>query len=100
MKKLFYSLCAAATMLLATTSCQQDEFESSAQGNEVDVTFTLQQEGATGAATRAIGDGTTATDLYFAAYNGDGNYLPDLKPINQPANGHIQFVDKKATARK
>ncbi|MBQ8502395.1 MAG: hypothetical protein IJ494_08930, partial [Bacteroides sp.] len=86
-------------MLLATTSCQQDEFESSAQGNEVDVTFTLQQEGATGAATRAIGDGTTATDLYFAAYNGDGNYLPDLKPINQPANGHIQFVDKKATVQ-
>ncbi|MBQ8501881.1 MAG: hypothetical protein IJ494_06260, partial [Bacteroides sp.] len=87
-------------MLLATTSCQQDEFESSAQGNEVDVTFTLQQEGATGAATRAIGDGTTAKYLYFGAYDVDGKYLQDLQPTNVAAGDHAEFDENLTTTVK
>ena len=96
MKKFFYSLFAVATMLLATTSCSQDELENVAQGNEVDVTFTLKQEGAT---TRAIGDGTTAKYLYFGAYL-DDNYVETLQPEGYTKDTHVQFdADLTATVK-
>lgn len=94
MKQYFYSLFAATAMLLATASCSQDELENAAQGNEVDVTFTLKQEGNT--ATRAIGDGTTAKYLYFGAYH-DDKYVETLQPEGYSASTHVQF-DENLTA--
>ncbi|MBO4984132.1 MAG: hypothetical protein J6C87_00620 [Bacteroides sp.] len=67
MKKLFSSLFALSALLLANTSCSQDEWDDNgANGNEVEVTFTTQLENS--AATRAIGDGTTAKYLTFAVH--------------------------------
>ena len=67
MKKFFPSLFALSALLLANTSCSQDEWDDNgANGNEVEVTFTTQLENS--AATRDIGDGTTAKYLTFAVH--------------------------------
>lgn len=70
MKKLLTPVIALATMMLGITSCQNDELvDNPAGGNEVEVTFTAQLENA--AATRAIGDGTTANKLFFSVFKAD-----------------------------
>lgn len=108
MKKYFYSLFAAAAMVMGISSCSQEAvIENSATSDDlVEVTFTTDLEGAN--ASRAIGDGTTAKYLYFGAYleEQDANntktydYLETLKPTNAPADGSpIEFVDKKATVK-
>ena len=101
MKKFFYSFFAAATLMFAATSCSQEEMiGNETSGNEVEVSFNVDMEGQQ--ASRAIGDGTTAKDLYFGAYLKEGNaytYLPTLQPTNSPTTGKIQFVDKKATVK-
>ena len=96
MKRNFlYSFFAAVTMILAATSCSQEEMiGNETSGNEVEVSFNVDMEGQQ--ASRAIGDGTTAKDLYFGAYLKEGNaytYLPTLQPTNSPTTGKIQFVD-------
>lgn len=75
MKKFFYSLFAAATMLFATTSCTEDEIVSQ-DGNEVNVSFTVQTNGTTGSRAIAdgvdVGKGNMANTLVYAVYE-DGN---------------------------
>ena len=58
--KRFFSFLAAAAMLFAA-SCAEDSVGTD-NGNEAQVTFNLGLEGQS--ATRAIGDGTTVTDMY------------------------------------
>ena len=73
MKKYFYSLFAAAAMMLATVSCSQDEFaDATGNGETVNVSFTVSAE--TKTATRALTDGTEvgegnlANNLIYAVY--------------------------------
>lgn len=78
MKKYFYSLFAATAMLLATASCSQDEpFE---QVNGEKTVFAVALQGAT--STRAIGDGKTATKLYYEVYQNDVLKIREDKEIN------------------
>lgn len=94
MKKLFSSLFALSALLLANTSCSQDEWnDNGAEGNEVEVTFTTQLENA--AATRAvIGDGTKAKHLYFSVYKADAEteieaMRQDKVPVNDDLTATI-----------
>lgn len=79
MKKFFYSVLAAATMLFATTSCsQEDEIlgGASQSGNTQKVTFTVQMPDE-GVGSRAIaegvnvGGGNKADNLIWALYEKD-----------------------------
>ena len=65
MKKFYYSLFAAATMMLAVTSCSQEE--DFAQSSNEMTRFSIQLDGAT--QSRAAGDGTTVDKLYYAVYS-------------------------------
>ena len=67
MKKNLYSWLAATTMLFAVTSCTQEEDFVQSSGEMT--TFSVSLDGAVGS--RATGDGTTATKLYYQAYRGD-----------------------------
>ena len=69
MKKYYYSLFAAATMLLATTSCSQDE-ELVQQSVGDMTTFKVELQGAAGS--RTAGDGLSVNKLYYAVYNAEG----------------------------
>ena len=71
MKKILFGMMAAAAML--ATSCVK-EHQTVAEGDAT-VTFAV---GTPEIATRAYSDGTTATELQYAVYDADGNYLADL----------------------
>lgn len=82
MKKFYYSLFAAATMLLATTSCSQEEDFAQQSSGEV-TTFSVSLDGAVGS--RAVGDGTTATKLYYEVYRGNDCIIDANAIINTTA---------------
>lgn len=82
MKKFYYSLFAAATMLLATTSCSQEEDFAQQSSNEV-TTFSVSLDGAVGS--RTVGDGTTATKLYYEVYRGNDCIIDANTVINTTA---------------
>lgn len=65
MKKFYYSLFAAASMMLAVTSCSQEE--DFVQSSSEMTTFSVQLDGAT--QSRTAGDGKTVDKLYYAVYN-------------------------------
>ena len=75
MKKLLYTLAAVATVL-AAAGCARELAPAEAAGDTVTATFTVSAPSAV--ATKAIADGTTATELVFAAYDESGNYLQAL----------------------
>lgn len=81
MKKLIYPLFALAALAM-TTSCS-DELENKAlDSNETIARFTVKLDEASGA--RAIGDGTTAKNLYFAVYKaGDGVIGDEVEALRQ-----------------
>lgn len=108
MKKFYYSLFAAATMLLATTSCSQDE-ELVQQGSSDVTTFKVELEGASGS--RAAGDGSTVDVLYYEVHQGNKIVLDDKKaildgsgtvslelPLLKGENYNIIFWAQKSTA--
>lgn len=66
MKKNYYSLFAAATMLLAASSCSQEE--AIPQPSSELVSFEISLEGV--AESRIAGDGLTANKLYYEVYQG------------------------------
>ena len=70
MKKLL-SIAAMVAMLFAV-SCAEDKVGTN--DNESQVVFNLGLEGQSG--TRAIGDGTTVTDLYYQVFDDKGEALP------------------------
>lgn len=85
MKK-FLFMGAAATMLLGVTSCS-DAFDDVSNGQEVNVQFTANL--GEKIESRAISDGTGATELTFAVFeNGT-----EIKALQQT----VAVVDKKAT---
>lgn len=86
MKKLFYSMFALAALAMTNTSCSDDLENNEINANEVEVTFNVQLEKATGSRA-AIGDGTTATELQYAVYKADGNGIGTI----------IQALSKETT---
>ena len=64
MKKLFYSVFTAVTMLLAVTSCSQEE--DFAQSSQQTTSFNISLNGAVGS--RALGDGTSANELHYQVF--------------------------------
>ena len=74
MKKLIYTLSALAAVFIVA-GCERELRDSSAQGESTELTFTV---AAPDMVTKAIGDGTGATELTFAVYDEAGNYLQDL----------------------
>ena len=67
MKKRYYSLFAAAAMLLATSCSQEEDF---GQPSNVGLTtFSVSLDGTAGS--RTAGDGQTVDKLYYAVYDGE-----------------------------
>ena len=81
MKKMFYSMFALAAMAMTSTSCQDEIDNGGMNKNEAVACFKLQLENAVGS--RAIGDGTTATELHYAVYKAKegeiGTEIPALR---------------------
>ena len=93
MKKYFSFIVAVATMF-AVTSCSQEEVvgnENSADA--VEATFNVGFEGSTDS--RAISDGKTVDQLYFAVYDADGNEIKALR--QDDVNGNAVKVENNAT---
>lgn len=63
----------AAVFIVA--GCERELRDSSVQGESTELTFTV---AVPDVVTKAIGDGTGATELTFAVYDEAGNYLQDL----------------------
>ena len=76
MRKYFLSMLAMAAMLL-TVSCSKDAAVDSV-ANQSAVSFNISTPELT---TRAVGDGTTATNLYWAVYGEDGKILPNISNV-------------------
>ena len=74
MKKNYYSLFAAAMMLAATSCSQEEDFAQSSSTEKV--TFEVNLEGA--AQSRTAGDGMTATKLYYEVYQGTRKVLDNF----------------------
>lgn len=71
MKKAIFSLVVSAVALL-TTACAKEAVEGVNAGSEVAVTFNANLRDIT---SRALGDGTTATQLTVLVYDKDNNFL-------------------------
>lgn len=99
MKKLFMTMLAAVTLL---ASCSKEETPGQTNGEESIVTFSLSTSDL---ATKALGDGKTAQDLYYAVYDADGKIVdavslihgedvnPDKMDENSQANVSIQLLN-------
>ena len=81
MKKHFYSLFAVASMMLAVTSCSQEE-DFGQQSNGDLTTFSVSLNGAV--QSRTAGDGKTVDKLYYAVYQDDVKVYP--KDVNGVAD--------------
>ena len=79
----------AMAAVLFTACTQEDDFRGNAEGDEVLAAFTIDVPA--GAATRAVGDGTTVTHVACAVYNADDEELTALR-VNE-----LEIKDKKAT---
>ena len=78
MRKLLYTFAALASMLAVAASCQRETpVGSSPDGDLIDVSMNFTVDDGR-PATKAIGDGTTASVLTFYAYDEHGNYLYTL----------------------
>lgn len=92
-KKFLLGMFSLAGMLLAT-SCSSEELIEQTSGDVATVSFAVNTEGAS--ATRAISDGTGATQLYYAVYDANGKLLEEISQKNgvtgcsdlTTANGH------------
>jgi hypothetical protein len=88
MRKYLFSMLAMAAVLF-TACTQEDDFRGNAEGDEVLAAFTIDVPA--GAATRAVGDGTTVSHVACAVYNADDEELTALR-VNE-----LEIKDKKAT---
>ena len=95
MKKHFFSFFAASALLLAAASCSQDEFENGADGNNAQVSFSVNFEGGTSAATRTISDGKSVNKLVFAVYDAKGDELTELRQNNVTVSNRAAVVTTK-----
>ena len=112
MKKVLYVIAVAAATIFAA-GCAREQAASVAAGQDAaNVTFTVS---APGIATKAISDGTSATQLTFAVYDDAGNYLKELSenaatvtganptwtvtvPVVQQLTYQFVFIAKAATS--
>lgn len=85
MKKYFYSLLAATGLLLAT-SCSQDDLVNETGSESKVVTFKVNLPDQ--ATSRAVGDGTKATELIFAMYEEDSDTPLIRKKISDTDDGN------------
>ena len=76
-KKLFYAIAAGA--MLFAVSCQNDDL-AGAQGDAVTVSVAVSTPEI---ATRAYSDGQTATELQWAVYDKNGNFLPNISSTSE-----------------
>lgn len=76
MKKILFSIVAVAA--LVATSCQR-EAEEAIQTREAVVTFVVETPEI---GTRAFGDGTSATDLYYGIYNEAGELISAISKVD------------------
>ena len=83
MKKYFSFSVAVATMF-SVASCSQEEVVGNVSGNDVEVTFNATMEGQ--AVSRAIGDGLTVDQLYFAVYDEAGTEIEALRQDDAHGN--------------
>ncbi len=89
MKKLILFALAAATMLLAG-SCQKENGVKDADAAEVTFSIDLPVD----LSTKAIGDGTSATELYYGVFNQEGEYIQSLAQA-----AAVPVVGKTATLK-
>ena len=75
MKKLILWTLAAAALLICA-SCQKDASKGYEAGNTAEVTFTVGLPAEP--STKAIGDGEAATQLYYAVFSQEGQYIRSL----------------------
>ena len=91
MKKLILFALAAAAMLSAV-SCQKDGGVKDGDTSEVTITIDLPVD----LSTKAIGDGTTATELYYGVFNQKGEYIESLAQTSAlPVVGKTATLDLK-----
>ena len=76
MKKLLYTLAGLSALALFASCNKEAERAASPEGEVVTATFTVAAP--EGVATKAISDGTTATNLIVAVYDEQKNYLQAL----------------------
>ena len=95
MKK-FYSFFAAVAMMFAVTSCSQEDVAGENAENMTEATFKVAFEGATDS--RAISDGKTVDQLYFAVYNAAGEEIKDLRQDDAHDNA-VTVENKVATVK-
>lgn len=89
MKKLILFALAAATMLLAG-SCQKENGVKYADAAEVTFSIDLPVD----LSTKSIGDGTSATELYYGVFNQEGEYIQSLAQA-----AAVPVVGKTATLK-
>ena len=85
MKKHFYSLFAAASVMLAVTSCSQEE-DFAQQSSSEKTTFSVSLEGIAGS--RAVGDGSKVNQLYYAVYD------KETEKVLYPVSAKYGVADK------
>ena len=87
MKKSFIiTLTALAALVM---SCQKGNVNEAPASDLAEVTFAIELPVAP--ATKTIGDGTTATELYYAAFNQNGEYIKRI-----PRDEFVEEVKKRA----
>ncbi len=97
MKKVFLSLMAAAAALFMS-SCTKEAQLSGVEGNEAAITIGLNLEN--GAATKALGDGTTVNQLIYAIFNESGQLITTTvgsEGDGQVVRNNVTFAPHKET---
>ena len=89
MKKIFLSMLTAVALF---ASCSQEELVSQTSGEESMVSFTLTTPEM---GSRVVGDGTTATDLYFVVY--DETTDEQVETISSKTTKYAGFKGMNAT---
>ena len=99
MRKLLYTFAALAGMLAVAASCQREAPGGTSQdGDLIDVSMSFTVDDGRPATKTMIGDGTTASNLSFYAYDEHNNYLSALSSsatINYNAATHSGSVSFK-----
>ena len=94
MKKLFYTLLAAAATLLAVGCAKEAKTVDALEGDTVEASFDL---GFAGTLTKAVSDGLTATRLVVGVYDKELGYVQSLSVAPDAADYKAAFANLSAT---
>ena len=92
MKKFYYSLFAAASMMLAVTSCSQEE--DFVQSSSEMTTFSISLDEVAGSRATSdpvIGDGTKVNELHYVVYNSENSTVVIDKAVKTFSNKTVQL---------